>query len=102
MAAAQFPAKTPAQDFPPKRPRGPPLLIRLISLRTSTRGEEGGGVAVSSPDWRMHQRGGQKRAGRGGVEVGEGQRTRVERSSGVERRELEGEGVEWRRELRGV
>ena len=40
MAAAQFPAKTPAQELPPKNAPNPTHL-----LRNPKRGEEGGGVA---------------------------------------------------------
>ena len=44
MAAAQFPAKTPAQELPPKNAPNPTHL-----LRNPKRGEEGGRVACPLP-----------------------------------------------------
>jgi len=49
MAAAQFPAKTPAQDLPPKTPaRTAPARDHHL-LRNPKRGEKGGGVACPLP-----------------------------------------------------
>ena len=62
-AAWQRP-QPPAKISRPNLPRGPPLL-RITPPASPKRGEEGGGVAVSSPDWRVHQRGGRKGAGHG-------------------------------------
>ena len=58
-------AAWPRQDFPPKRPRGPPQQMLILICLFPKRGAAGGGVACP-PDWRTWMQRAQKRAGRVG------------------------------------
>ena len=94
MAAAQFPAKTPAQDLPPKTPaRTAPA--KTHPLRNPKRGEEGGGVACPLPiggcgcDASKRGRGAGRKGGRDLAtrDVGYTRGCRVERDVGETRQE---------------